>query len=282
MTTTKIQFGRRSFLKSSALAGGGLMLGFNWFANLSAKGNGPFDLPDDFFEINSYLKIAANGDVVMMAPNPEFGTDVKTSLPMLIAEELDVAWEKVQIEQAHLDPSKYGRQFTGGSMAILTRWQPLRTTGAAAKLMLKTAAANEWNVPVSEITTENSVLIHKASGKSAGYGEFADAASKIPVPAEVTLKDPKDFKIIGTSRLNIDAANFAKGKAPFTSDFYREGMLYAVVAMPPAFGMKLKSFDATEVLAMPGIKDVFRSRRTMMITKERCSIQLLFLNLLPL
>lgn len=253
MTTEKITLGRRTFIKSSVLAGGGLMLGFSWMA----KGKSLPDMPSELAQMNAYLKIAENGDITIMAPNPEVGTDVRTSLPMLVAEELDADWDKVFVEQAPFNPEKYGNQFTGGSMAILSRWEALRKTGATARQMLREAAAKAWNVPVSEITTRESVLYHKPSGKSAGYGEMASAASKIRVPENVELKQPKDFTIIGTSRPNKEAVKIVTGKAPYSSDTYRNGMLIAMVAMPPAFGMKLKSFDATEALAMPGIKDVF-------------------------
>lgn len=257
MATEKIKFGRRSFIKSSAVAGGGLVLGFNWFASLAAKGMEVVELPKEWFEINSFLKIGENGEITIMAPNPEFGTNVKTSLPMMLAEELDADWSKVIVEQAAFNPKRYGRQFTGGSMAIPGGWQNLRKTGATARQMLKEAAAKTWNVPVSEITTEKSFLYHKASGKKAEYGQMASAASKIPVPAEVQLKEAKDYKIVGTSIQNVDGLKMVTGKAPFSSDTIREGMLYAMIVFPPAFGMKLKSFDDSEIKKMPGIKDVF-------------------------
>jgi isoquinoline 1-oxidoreductase subunit beta len=257
MTTTKIKFGRRSFIKHTTLSGGGLMLGFNWFASLRAKAGVAAGMPESWSEINAYIKIDENGVITIMTPNPEIGTDVTTSLPMLVAEELDADWKKVAIDRAPFNPTLYGNQFTGGSMSILTRWQPLRTAGATARQMLKEAAAKAWNVPVSEITTKESILNHKASGKSAGYGEMASAAAKIPVPASVELKEAKDFSIIGTSRKNTDALNFVTGRAKYSSDTYRDGMLIAMVTFPPAFGMKLKSYDAAEVIAMPGIRDVF-------------------------
>ncbi len=257
MTTESAKLGRRSFLKITSIAGGGLALGFNWFLTPATKEAGKSGLEAVGSEINAYLKISENGVVTIIAPNPEFGTDVRTSLSMLVAEELDADWEKVVVEQALFNPKLYGNQFTGGSMSVMTRWQPLRTTGATAKQMLKEAAALKWEVPVSEITTKEGILTHKASGRSAGYGEMAGAAAKIHVPEIVKLKDPKDFSIIGTSRRNIEAKNFITGKARYSSDTDREGMLYAMVIFPPAFGMKLKSFDAAEARKMPGIKDVF-------------------------
>lgn len=257
MTTESVKLGRRSFIKISSLAGGGLALGFNWFSNYAKKESVNSSLETEGSEINAYLKISEKGVVTVIAPNPEFGTDVRTSLSMLVAEELDADWEKVFVEQAVFNPKLYGSQFTGGSMSVMTRWQSLRTTGATAKQMLKEAAAKKWGVPVSEITTHEGMLSHKASGKSASYGDMAAAAAKIPVPKKVNLKDAKEFSIIGTSRRNLEALNFITGKAKYSSDTYREGMLYAMVIFPPAFGMKLKSFDATEAKKMPGIKDVF-------------------------
>jgi CO/xanthine dehydrogenase Mo-binding subunit len=257
MTTVKIKFGRRSFIKNTTLTGGGLMLGFNWFATVTAKAGTGIDISREWSEINAYLKIDENGVVMIMAPNPEVGTDVTTSLPMLLAEELDADWKKVMVQRAPFDPDKFGNQFTGGSMSILTRWEGLRTTGATARSMLMEAAAQAWKVPVSEITTHEGILYHKKSGKSAGYGEMASAAARIPIPEKVELKEEKDFTIIGTSRLNTKALDMVTGKTLYSSDTYRDGMLIAMVVIPPAFGMKLKSFDATEAMAMPGIKNVF-------------------------
>ncbi len=257
MTLIKTAVGRRSFLKSTAVAGGGMMLGFSWLASCQSKTEAEvLAMPKEWFEINSYLKIGDNGVVTIVSPNPEFGQNVRTSMPMLIAEELDVDWEKVIVEQAPYHAKKYGMQFTGGSRGIMSRWEPLRMTGATARHMLRTAAAEAWEVPVAEITTDAGVLHHKASGKSAGYGEMAAAAGKIPVPTEVKLKEVKDFKLIGTSRKNVDGKDIVTGKPMFGVDYHQEGMLFAMIEHPPAFGMTLKSVDDTAVKAMSGIKDV--------------------------
>ncbi len=257
MAIVKTSYNRRSFFKSSILAGGGMMLGFSWLASCVSENKNELTMPEEWFEINSFLKIGENGVVTIMAPNPEFGQGVKTSLPMLVAEELDVDWSKVIVEQAPFNPQLYGRQFTGGSRAIPTAWPTLRMVGATARQMLKEAAAKTWNVPVEEITTESSFLYHNASGNKAEYGTMASAAAEIPVPEEVELKDTKDFNIIGTSRKNVDGLKIVTGKPAFSSDTIKEGMLFAMIVPPPAFGMKLKSFDATGILSMPGIKDVF-------------------------
>lgn len=257
MTTAKIIYGRRSFIKSTVLAGGGLMLGFNWVASSVSGAAKGLMIPEESFTINAFLKIAANGVVTIMSPNPEFGQGVKTSMPMVVAEELDVDWKNVIVEQAPFNKDIYTRQFTGGSQGLRQGWQGLRMAGATARNMLCEAAAKSWNVPVGEITTEAGFLFHKGSNRKASYGEMASAAAKIPVPKQVELKDPKNFKIIGTSQKNVDGKKIVTGKPLFGIDVEREGMLIAMVAIPPAFGMKLKSFDAAEAKKMTGIKDVF-------------------------
>ncbi len=257
MTIIKTTYGRRSFLKVSALAGGGMVVGFSWLVSCQTKKEEMVNIPKEWFKINGYIKIADNGMVTIMSPNPEIGQNVKTSMPMIVAEELDVDWKNVLVEQAPLDTAIFTRQLAGGSQAIRQGWPGLRMAGGAARHMLKEAAAQAWKVPVNEITTEAGVLKHNASGKQAGFGEMASAAAKIPVPKEVKLKDLKDFKIIGTSRNNVDGLKIATGQPLYGSDYRAEGMLIAMIAQPPAFGLKLKSYDGTAAKAMPGIKDVF-------------------------
>lgn len=257
MGSVKTSMGRRSFLKIMALGGGGLILGFNWnfFQNSDAKSLS--ELPDEWFEINAFLEIADNGSVTIKSPNPEFGQNVMTSMPMIVADELDIDWKRVTVEQAPFNPDIYTRQFTGGSQGIRQAWKGLRVAGASARRMLMEAAANAWEVPVTEITTEAGILHHKKSGKSGDYGAFASAAANVPVPKEVELKDVEDFKIIGTSRKNVVGKEIVTGKPLFGLDYQTEGMLIAMIVHPPAFGMKLKSFDDSAVRSMPGVKDVF-------------------------
>ena len=258
MTLIKTTHNRRSFLKATALTSGGLMLGFNWFASCTPESTGPaMEMPEEWFDINAFLKIGNNGIVTIMSPNPEGGQNVKTSMPMIVAEELDVDWEKVMVEQAPLDTESFTRQFIGGSQAIRQSWKTLRMAGATARHMLKSAAANAWKVPIEEITTDTGKLFHKSSGRKAHYGEMASAAAQIPIPEEVQLKDLKDFRIIGTSRKNVDGRKIVTGKPLFGVDIQREGMLIAMIVHPPAFGMKLKSLDGSAAKAMPGIRDVF-------------------------
>ncbi len=258
MSIIKTSIGRRSFLKSSAIAGGGMMLGFSWLASCQSSKTKEeiLAMPKEWFEMNSYLKIGDNGVVTMFTPNPEFGQNIRTSMPMLIAEELDIDWKKVIVEQAPYHAENYGFQLSGGSLGIKNRWEPLRMAGATARQMLCEAAAQVWEVPVEEITTNEGILHHKKSGKSAGYGEMASAAAAIPVPEEVQLKEVKDFKIIGKSHKNVDGKSIVTGKPMFGIDYHKEGMLIAMIAHPPAFGMTLKSVDAASVKSMPGIKDV--------------------------
>ncbi|HMQ01361.1 MAG TPA: molybdopterin-dependent oxidoreductase, partial [Cyclobacteriaceae bacterium] len=196
MTLIKTHYNRRSFLKVSAAAGGGLVLGFNWLMGCSPADEklGMLQMPDEWFDINAFLKIGNNGIVTIFSPNPEIGQNVKTSMPMLVAEELDVDWKNVLVEQAGLDTQKYTRQLAGGSQSIRLAWKSLRTAGATARRMLMEAAAQQWDVSVDELTTENGVIKHP-SGKKIGYGEVAALAATLEVPAEVELKDPKDFKI---------------------------------------------------------------------------------------
>ena len=262
MTLIKTQYGRRSFLKASALTGGGLMLGFNWLASCQPTHEEVLAMPDEWFDFNSYLKIGDNGVVTIFSPNPEFGQNVKTSMPMIVAEELDVNWEKVLVEQAPYSPEQFPGapfgQFSGGSMGILSKWNPLRMAGASARQMMKEAAAQSWQVPVDEITTEAGVLYHQASGKSAKYGEMASAASQVPVPEEVEMKSPGEYKIIGHSKKNVEGKGIVTGQPMFGVDYRKEGMLIAMIVQPPAFGMKLNSIsNADEVKSLSGIKAVF-------------------------
>ncbi|MGK2863279.1 MAG: molybdopterin cofactor-binding domain-containing protein [Chitinophagaceae bacterium] len=257
MINQRTSFSRRSFLKTTALAGGGLMISFSWLKSFTYNTKEMAGLSDVITELNGFLKIAENGLVTIMSPNPEGGQNVKTAMPMIVAEELDIDWKNVIVEQAPLNTRLYSRQFIGGSNAIRTSWKTLRTAGATARQMLREAAALAWAVPVEEVTTETGMLHHKKSGKSAGYGSMASAAAKVAVPKDVKLKDKKDFQIIGTSQKNVDVSNIVTGKPLFGIDIQREGMLIAMIVHPPAFGMKVKSVNDAEGKALPGVKDVF-------------------------
>jgi isoquinoline 1-oxidoreductase subunit beta len=258
MIKVKTSYNRRSFLKVSSLTSGGFMLGFSTLAGFKIADNEELsNISNEWVNLNSYIKISSKGEITIFSPNPEFGQNVKTSMPMIIAEELDVDWQKIIVEQAPYSTQLFGRQFTGGSQSIRQSWKNLRTAGATARQMLKEAAAQKWQVSVNEITTENGILLHKTSGKTATYGELATEAVKIPIPKEVQLKTVKSFKIISTPRKNVEGVNIVSGKPLFTMDYRAEGMLMAMVVHPPAFGLKLKSFDPALVNKMPGIKAVF-------------------------
>lgn len=243
---------------AAAAAGGGMLLGFNW-TQAQAKPtvlNAAAEAAAPTVEFNSYLSIAPDGKVTIFSPNPEVGQGIKTAFPIVVAEELDVDWKQVHVAQAPLDTVKFQRQVAGGSGSIPHSWKRLRQAGATARQLFINAAAQRWGVSPEECTTENGTVLHKNSKKKLTYGELAVEASKMTAPTEVPLKDPKDFKLIGTSIRNVDNHGIITGKPLFGIDFYREGMLTAIVARPPAFGMKLKSVDATSAKDMPGIVDV--------------------------
>jgi len=241
-------------MKASALGGGGMMIGFSWLASCK-PGEQAADIPKEWFNVNAFLKIEKNGLVTIMSPNPEIGQNVKTAMPMIVAEELDVDWKNVIVEQAGLNTVDYTRQLAGGSQSIRQGWQSLRMAGATARRMLLEAAAKQLEVPVEELTTDSGVIKH-TSGKTVGYGEVASVAATMVIPEEIELKDPKDFKIIGTDVGNVDAPKIVNGEPLFGLDIDKEGMLIAMIQHPPSFGMKLKSLDASKAKAMPGIKDV--------------------------
>ena len=244
-------------MKTSVMAGGGFMLSFSWLASCISDPEKVLEMPKEWFELNGYLKIGDNGVITIISPNPEIGQNVKTSMPMIVADELDADWESVIVEQGPLNTDIFTRQLAGGSQSIRQGWQSLRMAGATARRMLREAAAKAWQVSVDEVTTEAGKLLHKGSGKSASYGEMASAASKITVPAEVELKSIEEFKIIGTPRKNVDGLGIITGKPLFGLDYTREGMLIAMIVHPPAFGKKLKSVDDSNARSLPGIKDIF-------------------------
>ncbi len=214
------------------------------------------NLPDKGAELNGYIQITADNRIKLICPNPEFGQNVMTSLPMIVAEELDADWKNVTVEIGPHDNVKLGPQFSGGSNSVKMYWKPLREAGAAARQMLRAAAAQTWNVPVGEVKTHAGVLSH-SSGKTAQYGQMAAKAATLPVPKDLVLKSPKDFTIVRKSKKNVEGQKVVSGKPLFGLDYRMEGMLIAMIQHPPAFGMKLKSFDSAEALKMPGIKDVF-------------------------
>ncbi len=243
-------------MKLAATAGGGLLLGFHWAESSAATLEVVDEAAVGNIGFNSYLSISPDGVITILSPNPELGQNIKTSFPMVVAEELDADWSKVKVLQAPLDPTKFERQVTGGSGAVPHSWERLRKAGATARYMLMEAAAKRWNVPAASLTTDNSTVIHAESGRKFTYGELATEASRVPVPAEVKLKDKKDFKLIGKAVRNVDNLEMITGKPLYGMDFYREGMLFAMIQRPESFGKKIKSVDSAAAKAMPGIVDV--------------------------
>jgi isoquinoline 1-oxidoreductase subunit beta len=250
---------RRDFLKKISLTGGGLMLGFKWY---STRAEMPAILnaadPAVVPAFNSYLSIATDGTVNIFSPNPELGQNIMTSFAQIVAEELDADWTKVRVTQAPLDTTRYDRQLTGGSGAIPHSWMRLRKAGASARYLLVSAAATRWAVPANECTADNGQVFHKPSGRKLSYGELATEASMLTLPKTVPLKDRKDFKLIGKPIRNVKNKDIATGKPMYGLDFYREGMVFAMVQRPPAFGTKIKSIDSTAVKKQTGIIDVVK------------------------
>jgi isoquinoline 1-oxidoreductase beta subunit len=246
---------RRAFLRASLAVGGGLLLDFSIpgaLANARGAAAGPAAL-------NAFVQISSEGIVTIVSKNPEIGQGIKTMLPMLIAEELDVDWGAVRIEQAMSDPARYGLQFAGGSRATPLNWDALRRVGAAARQMLVSAAAQTWSVPAAECETQSGKVIHARTKRSLSYGSLASKAALIPPPdlAALPLKDPKDFKIIGKSHPGVDSPLIVAGKPLFGIDVTVPGMLYAVFVKSPVFGGNAVSANLDAVKSQPGIRDAF-------------------------
>jgi isoquinoline 1-oxidoreductase beta subunit len=249
-----MQINRRSFLRVTSIAGGGMLLGLYVKPRASAQfAAGPTPAP------NNYIRIAPDGTVTIMAKDPEVGQGVKTMLPMLIADELDVDWKMVKIEQTDFDDTKYSLQIAGGSVATPFNWGPMRQVGAAGRQMLIAAAAKTWNVPEAECATSSGRVIHQASNRSLGYGELAAQAAQLPVPdlKTVKLKDPKDYKIIGQSQRGCDVKDIVAGKPIFGIDFTVPGMLYAVYEKCPVFAGKVNTANLDEIKKMAGVRHAF-------------------------
>ncbi len=251
-----MQHNRRDFIKYAATTGGGLLLGFNILAPKRFQSAVITADAEGALSFNAFLSINTNGTATIFSPNPEVGQGIKTSFPMTVAEELDIDWKLVKVEQAPLDNKRFERQVAGGSGSTPHSWKRLREAGATARQMLMEAAAKRWQVPLSSCTTEMGKVLHKATNRSLTYGALATEAAQLTPPKNVQLKDRKDFKLIGTSVKGVDNKSITTGKAVYGLDFKREGMLIAMIQRPPAFGLKLKSFDATEAKKMAGILDV--------------------------
>ena len=249
---------RRTFLRATAVAGGGAVFALH-FDGLELLAQGPPLGPPPTFVAPAFVKIAPSGAVTIISKNPEIGQGIKNMLPMIIADELDVEWSRVTVEQASVDQSKYGAQVAGGSTATPVNWDPCRQVGAAIRQMVVAAAAQQMGVPAAECTTSAGRVMHRASNKSVGYGDVAEAAAKLPVPmlSMVPLKDPKDYTIIGKPMKGVDTLNVVTGKPVFSIDFTQPGMLWAVYEKAPVFGAKVASANLDEIKALPGVKHAF-------------------------
>ena len=251
---------RRSFLQVSAAAGGGLLIGFYLPQTLEAQAPAPGSPPPPPpLSPNAFVRISRTARWSIIAKNPEVGQGIRTSLPMLLADELDVDWSVVTYEQADVDAVKYGPQSAGGSTGTPTNWTPLRQVGAAARQMLIAAAAESWSVPAAECTTASGQVKHAASNRSIGYGAIATKAAAMTPPdlASVKLKDKKDYKIIGTKVPGVDNRKIVTGQPVFAIDFTLPGMLSAVFEKCPVFGGKVASANLDEIKALPGVRHAF-------------------------
>jgi isoquinoline 1-oxidoreductase subunit beta len=246
---------RRDFLKASALAGGGLVIGF------TLPGASRFAQAASEFKPNAYLRIGSDGTVTVICGLSEMGQGVLTAIPMLVAEELDADWLDVRVQQAPADPAFnnpiFGMQATGGSTSVRGHWEPMRKAGATARAMLVAAAAAEWKTSAAHCRTEDGMVVHK-SGKTLSYGKLAAAAAKQAVPASVKLKGAKDFRILGTPRKRLDTPAKVNGTAKFGLDVRLPGMLTAVMARPPVPGGKVVSVDDSKAKAVPGVRQVVK------------------------
>src|SRR5215475_10851745 len=252
------QLDRRSFIKFSALAGGGLLVGVYAEPEIFSQQRGPAGPPAPV-NPNVYITVHPDNTFTVIAKNPETGQGMRNALPMLIADELDVDWKQVKVQQADCNPMLYGQQIEGGSTATPTNYMPMRQVGAAARMMMVSTAAKQWNVPESELTTGSGMVKHAKTNKSATYASLADAALKMPpmTVADIKLKDPKDFKILGTRVEGVDVAAIITGKPSFSIDVNPPGMLFAVYQKCPTFGGKVMSANVDEVKKQPGVKHVF-------------------------
>lgn len=265
---TRTNVDRRQFLRVSAIAGGGILLA-SWFdaatappafaalvggAAPDAAGHGAAD-----FAPNAFVRITPDGIVTITAKNPEIGQGVKTMLPMIIADELDADWSKVRIEQAPLDTKSFKDQWAGGSMATPINWTPMRRVGAAARAMLVAAAAATWNVPEAECVTAPGLVRHRPTDRQLAYGELVSKAATLPVPdlEKVPLKDPKEFRIIGTRVRGVDDHAIATGQPLYGIDVTLPGMLYAVFEKCPVFAGKVASANLDEIQRQPGVRRAF-------------------------
>ena len=246
---------RRTFLKLTGLAGGGLTLA-------ACVGNSTLVAParsQGDYEFNAFINIASDGSILIYSKNPEIGQGIKTASPMVVAEELDASWSDVRVEQARIDTAVYGRQSAGGSRSIATSWNQLREAGATARVMLLTAAAETWGVDIAECSTAASVVTHEPTDRKLGYGELAEAAAQLPVPDKSTLtfKTRDEYRLIGKRITGVDNEKLVTGKPLFGIDQALPGMVYASYSKCPATGGRVRTANLDALRALPGVRDAF-------------------------
>ena len=259
-TSNTGQLDRRSFLQVTALAGGGVIIGMYVPALAQQGGRGGPDLSAWSLAPNTYITVHPDNTFTIIAKNPETGQGIRAALPMIIADEFDVDWSQVKIQQADLNP-KYGPQVEGGSRATPVNYDPMRQIGAGGRLMMVTAAAQLWNVPASQLTTGRGVVTHAASKRTATYASLSARVAAMPAPTaeavKAAYKDPKNFKIIGKPIKGVDNAAIVTGKPSFSIDIEPAGTLFAVFEKCPVFGGKAVSANLDEVKRLPGVKHAF-------------------------
>ena len=263
ISNPKPQLDRRGFLKAAAATAGGLFIGFHLPESDKLEA-----ATTSAAKLNAFIHVGSDDIVTFSIHKSEMGQGPVTSLSQLLAEELDCDWKQVRTEFAAVDPAYGPLQGTFGSMSIRTCWDPLRKAGASARDMLLDAAAQKWGVAKSQLRTENGRVINTVNNARLSYGSLADAAGKLPVPAKVAVKDPKQFHLIGTSPKRLDTPGKVNGSAGFGIDARRPGMVYAVVARCPVFGGKVSSFDDTKAKAVPGVHQVVQISRGVAVVAD--------------
>jgi isoquinoline 1-oxidoreductase beta subunit len=254
-----VALSRRSFIKITGLAGGGLVLAMSIGPGAKTAQAQAQARAGTTFAANPYVQIRADGTVVLFAKNPEVGQGVKTSLPMIVAEELDADWQGVEVQQSVISAALYGAQVAGGSTSTPTNWDTLRRAGATARAMLVAAAAKTWNVPVAELTTQDSTVRHAASNRSATYGTLAEVAATLPVPdaATIPLKPRSSYRLLGKRITGVDNLKIVTGQPLFGIDQHVPGMVYATFTKAPAIGARAVSANLEHIRTLPGVRDAF-------------------------
>ncbi len=250
----KSSVSRREFIKAASATGAGLVIGFYLPSRNQLLASGTIE---NSFVPNIWVTVQPDDQIIITSGKSEMGQGVWTSLPMIIAEEMDADWSKVKIEQGIGTKETAGRYGTGGSRSVRDSWTKLRRAGATAREMLLSAAAHEWNIEKSECTVENSIVRHPATSRQMTFGQLTVAASKERVPKKVTLKDPSNFKLIGTDIPRKDTPLKVTGAAGFAMDINLDGMVIAMVVRPPRFGATVKKIDSKQAEKTNGILDIF-------------------------